>query len=270
MLQDAFFVVSKILGPLLAPKVVLYWLLVLAIVGLFTKQAKAARRLALAVLIAAALLGGSPLGGWALQSLEDRFPAPTSLPEKIDGIVVLGGDANNSLLNARPYSPGNIPPRQLAFADLARRYPDAKLVYSGGSGKLGAPEETDAGGARTLLPLLGLDPSRVLFEDRSRNTYENAVFTFKDANPKPGEIWLLITSARHMPRAIGCFRRVGWSVVPFPVGYVTLPASGQRWSIPMTFADDLGSLSSAISEYAGLLYYFALGRTDALFPKPEE
>lgn len=268
MLQDALFVLSKLLGPVLAPQVGLYWLLVASIVGLFTRWARIARFCALGVLVLAGVLGGSPLGDWALHTLEERFPAPNGIPPKIDGIVVLGGDANNALLRVRPYSPGNIPPRQLALADLARRFPDAKLIYSGGSGKLGAPDETDASGARILLPLLGLDPARVIFEDRSRNTHENAVFSFDMAKPKVDETWLLVTTARHMPRAVGSFRKAGWNVVPFPVGYVTPPGMDYQWSMPSTFSNDIGWLSMATSEYVGLLYYFMLGRTDALFPKP--
>ncbi len=269
MLQDLLFVVSKLLGPLLNPQVGLYYAIVVAVVLLFTPWARAGRRLALATLLAAGILGSSPLGDWALHTLEERFPPPPALPERVDGIVVLGGDADNAMLRVRPYSPGQIPPRQLAFADLARRWPDAKLVYSGGSGKLGVPEETDAGGAKVLLPMLGLDPARVLFEDRSRNTHENAVLSYALAMPKDGETWLLVTSARHMPRAMGSFRQAGWRMMTaFPTGYATPPAMEYAWSWPSTFSNDIGWLSMAISEFAGLAYYYLLGRTDALFPAP--
>ena len=69
----------------------------------------------------------------------------------------------------------------------------------------------------------GLDARRILVETRSRNTYENAVYSKELAQPQPGQIWLLVTSANHMPRAVGCFRAVGFDVIPYPVDYDTGP-----------------------------------------------
>jgi uncharacterized SAM-binding protein YcdF (DUF218 family) len=264
MSQDLLFVVSKLLGPLLNPQVALYWAFVAGTLGLFTPWARAARRILLAVLGLGLILGGSPIGDWMIHRLEERFPPPVPMPDQVDGIVVLGGDANNALLRLRPVSPGGAPARQIAFADLARRWPEAKLVFSGGSGALDRPEETDAGGARLLLPLLGLDLSRVNFEDGSRNTHENAVYSLALAAPRPRETWLLVTSARHMPRAMGSFRKAGWDIVPYPVGYFTPPNMEFGW----TFTNNVGRLSMALSEFAGLVYYYLLGRTDALFPAP--
>ena len=76
-----------------------------------------------------------------------------------------------------------------------------------------------------MFERLGLEEGRVIYEDRSRNTTENAEFSRDIARPRPEETWLLITSAFHMPRAVGCFRRVGWNVVPFGGLY-------DRWGLP--------------------------------------
>ena len=116
--------------------------------------------------------------------------------------------------------------------------------------------------------MLGLDPARVIFEGASRNTYENARFAFDAAKPQPGENWLLVTSALHMPRALGCFRAAGWRAIPYPVGYTTLPDGDARWRPVFRFDGKFAMLASAISEIAGLVAYRLLGRTDALFPGP--
>lgn len=268
MLDDLLFIASKLLGPLTDPRVTLYFVLVAGVLLLWTPWRRAARLLLTVVLIAGFVLSSSPIGAILVNWIENRIPAPAALPDRIDGIVVLGGDLNNRMMRLRPVTPGFNPARQIALADLARRYPSAKLVYSGGSGQLLDRADTDSDGARLLLPLLGLDPARVVFEDRSRNTYENAVFSREIAAPAEGENWLLVTSAFHMPRSVGNFRRAGWKVIPYPVGYMTPPETSDDWSASMTFDGRMGLLAIALREFAGFAYYYATGRTDALVPGP--
>ena len=111
--------------------------------------------------------------------------------------------------------------RIIALAKLARAFPNARIIYSSGDASLLAdmPDE-----ARFLPPLLddfGIARERVTLEARSRNTAENAAFSKEIAQPKPGERWLLVTSAEHMPRAIGCFRQAGFPVEAYPVAWHT-------------------------------------------------
>ncbi len=267
MLQDLLFGASKILGPFLDPRTSLFVALILAVLLLWTPWKRAGRILATLVLVVGFVLGSAPLGTLALNWIEDRIPPPAELPARIDGIVVLGGDVNPRMMRLRPATPGSDASRQIAFADLARRYPAAKLVYSGGSGQLLDRTDTDSDGARRLLPMLGLDPARVIFEDRSRNTWENAVFAREMAQPKEGEVWLLVTSAFHMPRAVGCFRQAGWrGLVPYPVGYRTPPDPVDEWSLALSFDGRMGILYAALREFAGLVYYRLTGRTDAWVP----
>jgi uncharacterized SAM-binding protein YcdF (DUF218 family) len=267
MLQDLLFGASKILGPFLDPRTSLFVALILAVILLWTPWKRAGRWLATLVLATGFLLGSAPFGQMALNWIENRIPAPEALPERIDGIVVLGGDVDPRMMRLRNATMGADAQRQIAFADLARRYPDAKLIYSGGSGQLLDRDDTDADAARALLPMLGLDPSRVIFEDRSRNTWENALEARVAAQPKEGEVWLLVTSAFHMPRALGCFRQAGWrGLVPYPVGYFTPPDVTANWSPATTFDGRMWSLNAAIREFAGLVYYRLAGRTDAWVP----
>lgn len=269
MLQDLLFGASKILGPFLDPRTSLFAALILAVVLLWTPWKRAGRMLATLVLIVGFILGSAPLGQIALNWIENRIPPPAELPARVDGIVVLGGDVNPRMMRLRPATPGSDAQRQIAFADLARRYPDARLVYSGGSGQLIDRADTDADGARRLLPMLGLDPARVIFEDRSRNTWENAVFARELAAPQDGEVWLLVTSAFHMPRAVGCFRVAGWrGFIPYPVGYRTPPDPVAKWSPATTFDGRMWWIDASIRELIGLAYYRFTGRTDAWVPAP--
>ena len=161
---------------------------------------------------------------------------------------------------------GSYAERVTVFVELAKRYPDAKLVFTGGSGLLLDQIHREADYTAVLLENLGVPPSRVMYERESRNTYENARNTVVLAQPQPGEVWLLVTSAFHMPRAVGAFRHAGWPVTAYPVNYITGPSDS--WRPGFNFASGLGQTSAAVREWTGLLIYRWTGRTDALFPGP--
>jgi uncharacterized SAM-binding protein YcdF (DUF218 family) len=155
--------------------------------------------------------------------------------------------------------------RLVAFAELARRHPQARLVFAGGSASLTGSRLTEADAAEVYFREIGLDPGRVIYENRSRNTWENAVFTRALVEPKPGERWLLVTSAAHMPRSMGIFRRVGFPVAAFPVDYRT---TGHGWRFHGRAGGALELVDSAVHEWIGLVVYRLADKTDALFPAP--
>ncbi len=202
-----------------------------------------------------------PLDSWALRPLESRFAKP-ALPEKVDGIIVLGGAFDD---DAR--DPGGMPSlndaaeRLTNFIRLSRLYPNAQLVFTGGS-RVRPGERGEADAVKRLLSDLGVDVTRVMFERQSRNSYENAVFSQKLVQARPGEAWILVTSAAHMPRAVGTFRKIGWAVIPFPVGY-----KGSA-GYTVNLAQHLKRFDDAVHEWIGLVTYRLEGRTDALFPAP--
>ena len=119
-----------------------------------------------------------------------------------------------------------------------------------------------------FLDQLGVDPARMTYENQSRNTYENAVESKKLAGDVTTAPWVLITSAMHMPRAVGVFREVGWNVIPYPVDYST--TGEEAWSIQFNLAGGIGALRSGLHEFVGLAAYRLTGRTDALFPAPSD
>lgn len=255
------FELSKLAAPLLDPRTALFVVLLAGTVLLWTPARRLGRRLVTLCVAVALLFILVPIGPNVLHRLEHRFPRLVALPAKVDGIITLGGDFSVTL--AEEYGPGSTPsPRLGALADLGRRYPEARLVFTGGSGRL-LPGRVEADFAPQILAAFGLDPARVTYEGQSRNTRENATLSQALVQPKPGETWLLITSAFHMPRAVGAFRTVGWPVTPYPVEFQAV-SGGRLFSMDGGFRD----VAIAVREGVGLAYYYLRGWTDALFPAP--
>jgi len=264
-----FFVLSKIFWFLLKPGNVLLILLVLGVALLWTRWRRLGRWLVSAAAVTGLFLAVVPVGSWMFSALEERFPPLNELPVRVDGIVVAGGVVDPVMTKDRGQASINSAVERLfEMAKLAERYPRAKMVYSGGAGNLFHQDLKEAPLVVALLRQLGVDPGRVIFEDQSRNTAENAVFSRRLAKPKEGETWILVTSAFHMPRAVGSFRRAGWRVTPYPVDYHTL--GEEDFPFRFNFAGGVGSLNNALHEYLGLLSYWLNGKTDELFPGPKE
>lgn len=264
-MDTLFFWTSKLVWFVIAPDSLL-WLLLLCICALlWRKRYRLARRLLLITVLALLFVGLFPVGQWVFYPLETRFATNPKLPESVAGIIVLGGgeDALRSQL-WQQIEVNDAAERLLSFVSLARQYPDAKLVFSGGSGSLLGREFTGASVAKMLLEDYGLDVSRLVLEHQSRNTYENAVCSRALVEPSPQETWILITTAWHMPRSVGIFRKVGWPVIPYPVDHWTKP--GSLLDVEWDPAGHLRNLKIATKEWVGLLSYYVSGKTSALFP----
>ena len=257
-----FFVVAKLLAWLAEPGTVLLLLIVIGLVLADILRWRWGRPIAWLGVLGFVAIAALPIDDWLARPLEDRFPPLTQLPDHVDGVIVLGG-AIDPVLSDRHGRPAldEAGERMTEFVRLAHRYPDAKLIFTGGSAALlGGPPEADA--AKQLFADLGLDTAHIMFERRSRDTYENALYSRSLADPRPGEVWILVTSATHMPRAVGIFRHQGWPVVADPVGYKT---AGWRAG---GLSRSLRSIEAALHEWLGLAAYWAQGRTDSLFPAP--
>lgn len=264
------FVAFKVLWQIFQPANLLVIALALATGLLFTRWYASGRALVvlvLAVFLAVAIL---PLGPWLITPLENRFPAAAELPAEVDGILLLGGASQPTLTEARGQAMvnGNAE-RILGFVGLALRYPRARLAFSGGSGALFPGTLSEADVVRRILDESGFDTARVRFEDRARDTRDNAIYLREALKPERGETWLLVTSARHMPRAAGTFYRLGWDVVPYPVDYRT-PGDSGALRLDFDFAQGSLALTTAAREWIGLAAYYLSGRTAALFPGPDD
>jgi uncharacterized SAM-binding protein YcdF (DUF218 family) len=264
-----FFVLSKTLGVMMLPTNFLLGLGLLGVLLLLTRKARLGRRLMVVSLLSLALCGFTPLGSLLLYALESRFPPWDASRGAPDGIVVLGGpiDADLSVSHDAPVI-RSAPDRIVAAAMLAHRYPNARIVFSGGSPNLISNDAREADFASLVFEGLGVDKARLIMERRSRNTLENALFSKELAAPKPGERWLLITSAFHMPRSVGLFRKAGFAVEPYPVDWHVGATLGEALSMSQVGGDGWGRTDASVREWMGLLAYWITGKTDALFPGP--
>ena len=263
-----FYTASKVLWFLATPSNLLPALGLLGVLLMLTSFRRTGLAFGLVGTLGVLAAGLSPLATWIILPLEERFPAFRDDGLAVDGVIVLGGavEAEETLKRGQ-LTVNEAGERVIALGDLARRYPAAKIVFSGGGGTLLFDEPAESAALVRFAATLGIDPGRLILEERSRTTRENALFSLPLAVPKTGERWLLVTSAWHMPRAVGTFRRSGFPVTAYPVDYRTPGASDARR--PFAFAaNGLRRLDIAVKEWLGLLAYRLAGYTDALLPGP--
>lgn len=247
------------------------FLIGLGIIGailLATRWRRAGARLMATAAVLLAVCAFSPLGSLLLYPLEQRFPPWDPARGAPDGIVVLGAsvEADLSAAHGVPVVRG-APDRIIRAAMLAHTYPNARVVFTGGSANLISNDAKEADYAASIFEGLGIAKSRLIMERRSRNTAENAEFSRDLVKPKPGERWLLVTSAFHMPRSIGLFRKAGFAVEAFPVDWRV--GNGRDLATFSVLAPEgLARTDTGLREWMGLVAYRLAGRTDHLFPAP--
>lgn len=263
-----FFLLSKILGFIAFPSNAIAVLCGLGLCLMAIRWRRTGAGLLTAGIAALLIFGYSPLSNVLLLTLSERFPAWHFDGHEPDGIIILGGSIQPPLSVARhDVEVDGAAERVIGGLELARRFPKARVVYSGGSGHLidGSAREAPIAGA--LFERLGIAPDRIVLETESRTTAENARFSRQLIAPKPGERWLLVTSAYHMPRSIGVFRKAGFDVEAYPVDWRTRGWI-DAWTPFDRLTTGLACADTAVHEWAGLLVYWLAGRSDALFPGP--
>ncbi len=262
-----FFYLSKILWFIVDPGNLLLIVICLLSILAWIKRFNALKIIITFTAICMTTVSILPIGQLIINHLENRFPTLVSLPEKIEGIIVLGGVVDQHLTKDRKQISFNSAVERITeFSRLARIYPTAKLVYSGGSGSIYRQKLKEADFVHPLLKALDMNLKRILFENQSRNTSENAFLIKKLVNPNINQRWIIITSAFHMPRAIASFRQHNWNVVAYPVDYRT--PSEMKFRLGFNLIAGLNSFSLAVHECMGLFFYWLTGRTNELYPTP--
>lgn len=243
------------------------WILILlgSVLHLF-KQGKINRLLALG-LVLFLTLGVLPVGHNLMAFLERQYQRPVPMPSHVDGIIVLGGGFDTVRRGQTGMmAANNSVTRVMDFVALAQKYPKAKLVFSGGSGNIlykGKIKEADS--AAEFFELTDIRHRAVLYERESRNTFENVKNTKVLISPQKGEIWIVVTSASHIPRTMGVFAEQGWDVLPYPSG----PKTDLKYKlIPSEFNVErsFSLLTSAIKEFIGSAIYYFSGKSAFLLP----
>ncbi|MFN0263878.1 YdcF family protein [Tepidamorphus sp. 3E244] len=263
-----FFYVAKIGWFVAQPSNALVIGLVIGFVLMLAGMRRFGRVLVGLAVVGFLVAGFSPLANALLQPLEDRFARVEPASGEVAGIVLLGGGLETIVTTTRGVPALNeAADRLTTFAALARRYPQARLILSGGSGGLVYRDLDESGVAEDLLASLGIDPDRLELESVSRDTFENAVNSRELADPQPDETWLLVTSAFHMPRSVGCFRKAGFDVQAYPTDYRTRGPEDRTRPF-YSASDGMRRLDIVTREWLGLFVYAMTGRTDSVFPHP--
>ncbi len=264
-----FFYLSKILGFFLLPSNFLFCLALFCLLLAKTRFAQAGRTILTRTIIMLVIMAFSPLGHWLLLPLEARFSQPMDKePFRAPyGIIVLGGSVNTVVSRARSSVAINESGERLIEAGyLARRFPEAKILFSGGSGQIIYNDMTEAAAVKPVFTQMGIAPNRIIYENRSKNTWQNALYTKKLLQSDSKRRWLLVTSAFHMSRSMGCFRKAGINVIPWPVDYRTRGTS-DIYRFFSRASEGLKRVDIAAREWIGLLAYRLTGRTSSLFPR---
>lgn len=252
------FIASRLLTFLIQP---LFWVLVLLLASLLLarwrpRTGQTVGWIALLALVTACWTSGSEE---LLRTLEARYPQPAAIDmQRQVGVVVLGGALSSPELWAAHHQVGlnKHAERMTEAVALLHQYPHLRLVFTGGIANMAGTGDTEAVRARVFFDAMGVDPARVVYEDRSRNTYENALHSAALPNVDKRQPWLLLTSAFHMPRAMGVFTHEGWNVTPWPVDYITTPADG--W-FDFSLHDGPALWSLALHEWLGIAAYRMAG-----------
>ena len=260
-MDTLFFIASKLIGALLRPDTWIILVLAMIVLALVMKRRRLALWMGSFLLTLLVVLAILPLGDLLLQPIERSYPAEPLLDE-VDGIIVLGG-SENARASAfwGQLQLNEAGERYSAALALARRFPQAQLLFTGGSGALrdlGGAETSEADMAGRFFRDQGIELARLLLEGQSRNTVENARLSLARATPAPEETWVLVTSAFHMPRALRTFEAAGWTgLVPWPVDYRTSAFNdGVGWNLTY----NLQVLNTAIREKVGQISYRLSGR----------
>ena len=258
-MEGLFYWVSKLAWLLIAPDSLMVMLLVVGSFLLWRNQLKWAKRVLSLLVMSVLVIGLFPVGEWVLYPLESQYKANPELTS-VDGIVVLGGAEQAELSHYWKQPAVNAAAeRFFASVDLHRRYPNAQLVFTGGSGAMLGQAYKGADVAYQLYQNQGVDVSKIIFERDSRNTIENALLSKRLVKPKAGEQWILITTAWHMPRSMGIFCQSDWSVIPYPVDFTSLPERLVR--IDWGFSKHLANLTVGMKEWVGILAYKVMGKS---------
>jgi uncharacterized SAM-binding protein YcdF (DUF218 family) len=248
-------------------------LIFLSVVGaalLFTRAWRSGRNLLVAVAAAYLVCGFGPLGAILIRPLEDRFPRPPESVPPPEGIIVLGGAFIAEISSDRDaVTLAEEGGRMTESAMLALHFPEARLVFSGGTRDETDASRDEAHVAGRFFEKLGVERKRILLEDRSLNTDENARYTRELVNPRAGERWLLVTSAAHLPRAVAAFRHAGFDVIPYATDYLTTGKPADFWALHSNPSRGLATVETALHEWIGLFAYRLMGSTDSLFPAPD-
>jgi len=258
-MDSLFFWISKLAWLFIAPDNLLLMVLIAGVAALWLDKMQLSKWLLSGVAAVMLFIALLPVGEWLLYPLESQYPQKPQLPQQIDGIIVLSGAEKTKISKSwGSVELNGAAERDTTFIELARKYPLAKLVFTGGTSSLMNHDMKGADIAKAFFAQQGLDIGRITFERESRNTYENVILTQKLVQPQPNEKWVLITTGWHMPRSRGIFCKNRWDVIPYPVDYYSQRENLFR--VELDLSRHLNNLVTGVKEWVGILAYSLSGK----------
>lgn len=239
---------------LLRPPIPIF-LLLAALLAVLVWRRREAGRLPLVLCLGALILlwctSSRLLSATLLETLEGgQHPLATSLQPEPDAILVLGAGFRDPDV-PQPVLSDSGKERLLEGVRLARAFPGADLAFSGGKHLVAGT--TCARVMGDWAERLGIEPERIVLEERAHNTRTNAVLLAAIARQKGWSRPVLVTSAYHMPRAMACFRALGLEPVPAPCDFTGPGSGGLEWILPQARA--LGDTGCFLHEWVGAFWY---------------
>lgn len=265
-MDNVFFILSKFLWFIIRPENILILLLALTAFLFVINKNRLAKKLFVFNSSIIFLFAFFPVGSWLMYPLETHFSVNPKLPNKVDGIILLGG----SFVTSNSQAWGKVQTNQFAdrihvFLKLLNQYPNAKAVFTGGNASVTNKNPGEAFYAKKLFDDIGIKEGKILFENKARNTYENAFLTKQLIQPQKDENWIVVSSAFHLPRSVGVFCKQNWSIIPYPADFHSNP--DELLTPSLNFSGNLNSLNDAIHEWLGLIAYHWTGKSTAILPE---
>ncbi len=245
-----FYVLSKSLDLLAAP---LTWALLLVLAGAWGAHRGRTKLALRAPLAAAAILyvfSVSPVANGIARALEASATTTLSPTKTYDVVVVLGGILNDSSTPSTPEFSEAVD-RIIAGYDIIRHDRARYILLT-----------SDTHEAHALAKQLvdwGVDPARIVLEEHSRNTRENALESAKIIHDRGWSEVLLVTSALHMPRAAGAFRAADVTFDTLAVDRLAATPEQSKGARLDPRADALNLSTTALREAVGRLVYRIMG-----------
>ena len=258
------FYLSKILWLILNPFNIFIFITLLSIFLYFIKLRRLSLIIFLINFVFIALISFLPIGSYLIYNIEKEYHSSIKPPEKVDGILILGGATNPLFFNEyNQISLNGSAERLVESVMIIKKFDKAKVIFSGGSGVVNRPDLGHSKVAKLFYKKMGIETEKIIFEDDSRNTYENIIYSKKIANPKINENWLLITSASHMKRALLIADKNNWKFIPYAVDFKNIK---DFKLIPnLNLLTNLNTFHQGSHEWLGLFAYYLMGRTDEVF-----
>ncbi len=235
-------------------------LIILIFIYLINKNKKIRYFLKRVLIVYIFIIAIFPTGVLMLHSLESKYADLNSELVEIDGILVLSGMENIEMTEEYgQFYLGSSGSRIIESLRLQKKFPNAKLIFSGGSGDHYSKNVTSLI-SKQFYNEFSIDPNKIIFESQSKNTYENIINSQKLVNPSGNEKWILLTSAFHMHRSTNTAAKLGWELIPYPVDFKLSKDLIQEIK-KFNLLNNIKYFQIASHEMLGILVYKATGRS---------